>query len=79
MEKFKLGLRSLAQESSSESGAVDGSGASDQALVLMQRAPRGMVSIWTCSKVCAFTFAAGVVVGFMLERRFKRWLRKLLK
>ncbi|KAJ0962416.1 hypothetical protein J5N97_030244 [Dioscorea zingiberensis] len=79
MDKFKLGYSSLAQESSSESGAVSSFGASDQALVLMQRTPRGMVSIGTCSKVCAFTFVAGVVVGFMLDRRLKRWLRKLLK
>lgn len=40
---------------------------------------RQVVSLWTCSKVCAISFAVGVFVGFTLKRRCKRWVTKLLK
>ncbi|KAF6146710.1 hypothetical protein GIB67_008996 [Kingdonia uniflora] len=38
-----------------------------------------MVSVWTCSKICAVGFFVGVVVGFTLKRRVRRWASKLLK
>ncbi|GAV70957.1 hypothetical protein CFOL_v3_14454 [Cephalotus follicularis] len=52
---------------------------SDQSRVLVTRASRKVVSLWTCSKLCAIFFAAGVVVGYTLKRRVKRWASKLLK
>ncbi|GMY36509.1 Transmembrane protein [Fagus crenata] len=52
---------------------------SNQSHVLVTRAPRQVVSLWTCSKICAISFAVGVVFGFTLKRRVKRWASKLLK
>uniref|UniRef100_A0A2N9H507 Transmembrane protein n=1 Tax=Fagus sylvatica TaxID=28930 RepID=A0A2N9H507_FAGSY len=52
---------------------------SNQSHVLVTRAPRQLVSLWTCSKLCAISFAVGVVFGFTLKRRVKRWASKLLK
>lgn len=40
---------------------------------------RRVVSLWTCSKMCAITFVIGVVVGFSLKRSLRRWAGKLLK
>nr|KYP57805.1 hypothetical protein KK1_004084 [Cajanus cajan] len=37
------------------------------------------VSYWTCSKLCAICFVAGVVFGYSLRGRVKRWASKLLK
>ncbi|CAN0839517.1 hypothetical protein LINGRAHAP2_LOCUS2591 [Linum grandiflorum] len=47
--------------------------------VLMARPPRTMVSAWTCSKLCLFFFAAGVVAGYTLKKRVRGWASKLLK
>lgn len=52
---------------------------SDQSRVLISRPPRQVVSLWTCSKLCAICFAVGVVVGYTLKRRVRRWASKLLK
>uniref|UniRef100_A0A803NTA1 Transmembrane protein n=1 Tax=Cannabis sativa TaxID=3483 RepID=A0A803NTA1_CANSA len=38
-----------------------------------------VVSLWTCSKLCAICFTVGVVVGYTLKRRVRRWASKLLK
>ncbi|XP_020228650.1 uncharacterized protein LOC109809686 [Cajanus cajan] len=51
----------------------------DSALVLATRPPRQAVSYWTCSKLCAICFVAGVVFGYSLRGRVKRWASKLLK
>ncbi|KAF5748396.1 hypothetical protein HS088_TW04G00349 [Tripterygium wilfordii] len=53
--------------------------ASDQSSVLVTRPPRQVVSMWTCSKLCVIFFVAGVVVGYTLKRRVRRWAAKLLK
>ncbi|KAL9269704.1 hypothetical protein AKJ16_DCAP25548 [Drosera capensis] len=37
------------------------------------------VSLWTCSKLCAAFFVAGVLVGHTLKSRVKRWASKLLR
>ncbi|KAJ8648304.1 hypothetical protein MRB53_001327 [Persea americana] len=81
MERFTQGLRSIAQESSrNASTSFSGSDfSSDHAQVVVRRANRQVVSLWTCSKVCAISFAVGVFVGFTLKRRCKRWVTKLLK
>ncbi|XP_044463050.1 uncharacterized protein LOC123194009 [Mangifera indica] len=52
---------------------------SDQNRLLVSRAPRQVVSLWTCSKLCTFFFVAGVVVGYTLKRRVRRWASKILK
>ncbi|CAL9215537.1 hypothetical protein ISN45_Aa01g011590 [Arabidopsis thaliana x Arabidopsis arenosa] len=46
--------------------------------VLVNRPPSG-VSVWTCSKLCAVFFVAGVFVGYTLKRRVRRWASKLLR
>ncbi|XP_031392720.1 uncharacterized protein LOC116204666 isoform X2 [Punica granatum] len=47
--------------------------------VLVTRNPRQSVSLWTCSKLCAFFFVAGIFVGYTLKRRVRRWASRLLK
>ncbi|XP_058079987.1 uncharacterized protein LOC131228163 [Magnolia sinica] len=80
MERFKQGLRSLAEEGGSNSSSFRGSEfSSGQTQVVVRRAHGQVVSLWTCSKVCAISFAVGVVVGFTLKRRLRRWATKLLK
>ncbi|KAF9680355.1 hypothetical protein SADUNF_Sadunf06G0112600 [Salix dunnii] len=60
----------------------------DQSRVLITRPPRlcdsssncrQMVSLWTCSKMCAIFFVAGIVVGYTLKKRVRRWAAKLLR
>ncbi|KAK4745040.1 hypothetical protein SAY87_011352 [Trapa incisa] len=51
----------------------------DHSGVLMTRNPRQAVSLWTCSKLCAVFFVAGVLVGYTLKRRVRGWASKLLK
>ncbi|ESQ34878.1 hypothetical protein EUTSA_v10009175mg [Eutrema salsugineum] len=46
--------------------------------ILVNRPPSG-VSVWTCSKLCAVFFVAGVFVGYTLKRRVRRWASKLLR
>ncbi|OIS99951.1 PREDICTED: uncharacterized protein LOC109228537 [Nicotiana attenuata] len=60
------------------SGSVSVSSA-DQSQLLLTRSPTQAVSLWTCSKLCAICFVAGVVVGYTLKRRVRRWASKLLK
>lgn len=55
------------------------SSSSDQPHVLVARAPRQVVSLWTCSKLCAISFVVGVVFGYTLKRRVQRWASNLLK
>ncbi|KAH0650617.1 hypothetical protein KY285_030712 [Solanum tuberosum] len=40
---------------------------------------RQAVSLWTCSKLCAICFVAGIFVGYTLKRRVRRWASKFLK
>ncbi|KAJ4782442.1 transmembrane protein [Rhynchospora pubera] len=85
MEKPKVAdLISLAQESTKTfnsptiaSGSLASSSSQPQLLV---RAPTGrVVSLWTCTKISLISFGVGVVVGFMLKARVRRWATKLLK
>ncbi|KAJ4916168.1 Uncharacterized protein Rs2_01718 [Raphanus sativus] len=46
--------------------------------ILVTRPPSG-VSAWTCSKLCAVFFVAGVFVGYTLKRRVRSWASKLLR
>lgn len=40
---------------------------------------RQVLSYWTCSKLCAIFFVGGVVFGYTLRGRVKRWASKILK
>ncbi|KAJ6699053.1 hypothetical protein OIU79_012344 [Salix purpurea] len=51
----------------------------DQSRVLITRPPRQVVSLWACSKMCAIFFVAGIVVGYTLKKRVRRWAAKLLR
>ncbi|XP_027331752.1 uncharacterized protein LOC113847086 [Abrus precatorius] len=51
----------------------------DSSIVLATRPPRQAVSYWTCSKLCAICFVAGVVFGYTLRGRVKRWASNILK
>ncbi|KAJ8543377.1 hypothetical protein K7X08_005900 [Anisodus acutangulus] len=51
----------------------------DHSQLLLTRSPRLAVSLWTCSKLCAICFVAGIFVGYTLKRRVRRWASKLLK
>ncbi|KAI7731093.1 hypothetical protein M8C21_028098 [Ambrosia artemisiifolia] len=48
-------------------------------LLLTSRAPRRAVSVLTCSKLCGVCFVAGIVVGFSLKRRLRKWAASLLR
>ncbi|XP_057967883.1 uncharacterized protein LOC131157615 [Malania oleifera] len=74
--EHKLG--SSYSEKPSFSGGVSAS-SSEHSQVLATRVPRQVVSLWTCSKLCAIFFAAGVIVGYTLKRRVRHWASKLLK
>ncbi|KAI5004683.1 hypothetical protein ZWY2020_031926 [Hordeum vulgare] len=50
---------------------------SDQLLV--PREAGRMVSLSACTKFGAVSFVVGVVVGFTLNKRLRRWAAKLLK
>ncbi|KAK0572441.1 hypothetical protein LWI29_031533 [Acer saccharum] len=60
-------------------GLTDALSSSDQSRIIVSRPPRQAVSLLTCSKLCMFFFVAGVVVGYTIKRRVKRWASKLLK
>ncbi|XP_050262664.1 uncharacterized protein LOC126707107 isoform X2 [Quercus robur] len=52
----------------------------DQSHVLVTRPPpRQVVSLLTCSKLCAISFVVGVVFCFTLKRRVKRCASNILK
>ncbi|XP_014508314.1 uncharacterized protein LOC106767872 [Vigna radiata var. radiata] len=51
----------------------------DSSLHLVTRPPRNAVSYWTCSKLCAICFVAGMVFGYSLRGRVKRWASNILK
>ncbi|XP_062091209.1 uncharacterized protein LOC133797346 [Humulus lupulus] len=52
---------------------------SDHSRVLVTRSSSRVVSLWTCSKLCAICFTVGVVVGYTLKRRVRNWASRLLK
>ncbi|CAA6664206.1 unnamed protein product [Spirodela intermedia] len=84
MDSFTAGLRSLAQESSSRGGggasSSDGAPlASGRSQMLIRAPPGRVVTLGTCSKLCLLSFSIGVLVGFTLKRRLRRWAAKLLR
>ncbi|XP_020577757.1 uncharacterized protein LOC110022932 [Phalaenopsis equestris] len=80
MERFKLGVRSPAQNSISDNSSSNYyEPPLDQTRVLVRAGSRNVVSLWTCSKLCAISFAVGVFIGFTLRRRLRAWASKALK
>ncbi|XP_027176163.1 uncharacterized protein LOC113775466 [Coffea eugenioides] len=51
----------------------------DPPQLLLTRQSGKVVSLLTCSKLCAVFFVAGVFVGYTLKRRVRRWASKLLR
>ncbi|KAI3443515.1 hypothetical protein Pfo_000180 [Paulownia fortunei] len=75
---------SLEKTNSVDSSSSSGIGSSstysaDQSRLLLTRPSRQFVSLWTCSKLCAICFVAGVFAGYTLKRRVRRWASKLLR
>ncbi|XVF35182.1 hypothetical protein REPUB_Repub18cG0123100 [Reevesia pubescens] len=60
-------------------GASAALSSADSSRVLATRPPRQVVSLWTCSKLCTICFVAGIVVGYTLKRRVRRWASRFLK
>ncbi|KAG1339237.1 hypothetical protein COCNU_04G015430 [Cocos nucifera] len=79
VEQIKLGLRSLVPESKTDLSSLHSGVSSGQAGVIIQRASGRVVSLSTCSKLCAVSLMVGVFIGFTLKRRVKQWASKLLK
>ncbi|EPS58608.1 hypothetical protein M569_16204 [Genlisea aurea] len=72
LEKAKSSNTSWSSSSSPSTGYADPT-------LLVARSPRQSVSVWTCSKLCAVFFVAGVFAGYTLKRRVNRWVSKLLR
>nr|GMC72990.1 uncharacterized protein LOC109188424 [Ipomoea batatas] len=66
-------------EKSKHNSSASASSSADHSQLLITRPPRQMVSAWTCSKLCAFCFVAGIIFGYSLKKRVRRWASKLLK
>ncbi|KAM3346664.1 hypothetical protein ACQJBY_020943 [Aegilops geniculata] len=73
-------LQAAAQDaaSSSSSSARSATAAFSDQLLVPREAGR-MVSLSACAKFGAVSFVVGVVVGFTLNKRLRRWAAKLLK
>ncbi|KAK7265480.1 hypothetical protein RJT34_33100 [Clitoria ternatea] len=65
--------------SSSDHAARPPPPAANSSLLLATRPPRQTVSYWTCSKLCAICFVAGILFGYSLRGRVKRWASNILK
>nr|XP_009618953.1 uncharacterized protein LOC104111057 [Nicotiana tomentosiformis] len=72
-------ISAVLEKSSSKSSGSRSVSAADQSQLLLARPPRQLVSLWTCSKLCAICFIAGVFVGYTLKRRVRRWASKFLR
>ncbi|KAL3535486.1 hypothetical protein ACH5RR_003947 [Cinchona calisaya] len=80
LEKAKASFNNFSSAaSSSSSSAPSNSIRTDPPPLLLTRQSRQVVSLWTCSKLCAAFFVAGVFVGYTLKRRVRRWASKLLR
>ncbi|MCL7030001.1 hypothetical protein MKW94_013873 [Papaver nudicaule] len=84
MEGVTQGLKFIAKDYStsakSSSPYTTSSGFSnDQAHIVIRRNSSQMVSVWTCSKLCAVGFVVGVFVGFTLKKRVRKWASKVLR
>ncbi|GER40945.1 P-loop containing nucleoside triphosphatehydrolases superfamily protein [Striga asiatica] len=75
----KTNSASPSPSSSSGIGPPSYSLSADQSRLLLARPPRNFVSLWTCSKLCAVFFVAGIFVGYTLKKRVRRWASKLLR
>ncbi|XP_044974708.1 uncharacterized protein LOC123442664 [Hordeum vulgare subsp. vulgare] len=72
-----VGRLQAAAQDAANSSSSSRSAFSDQLLV--PREAGRMVSLSACAKFGALSFVVGVVVGFTLNKRLRRWAAKLLK
>ncbi|KAI3933868.1 hypothetical protein MKX01_028194 [Papaver californicum] len=84
MEGVTQGLKSIAKDYSSSAKSsspftTSSSFSTDQAHIVVRRTSSQMVSVWTCTKLCAVGFLVGVFVGFTLKKRVRRWASRVLK
>ncbi|KAL8488144.1 hypothetical protein ACS0TY_023975 [Phlomoides rotata] len=80
LSSYAASLEKTKNIDSSSSSSTSGIGSSsDASRALLLRPPSKSLSVWTCSKLCAFCFVAGIFVGYTLKRRVRRWASKLLK
>nr|XP_043608170.1 uncharacterized protein LOC122579967 [Erigeron canadensis] len=73
-----VNLPTAAASINNTTGSVSAS-SSDPTSLLLTRPPRRAVSLLTCSKLCGVFFVAGIVVGFSLKQRLRRWAARLLR
>ncbi|KAL8160919.1 hypothetical protein V2J09_012408 [Rumex salicifolius] len=76
---FASSIMSDARVSLSEAAAAASPPPVTSTDILIAIPPRQGVSLWTCSKLCAFSFAVGIIVGYTLKRRVRKWASKVLK
>ncbi|KAG2595712.1 uncharacterized protein LOC120706009 [Panicum virgatum] len=72
-------LQAAAQDAANSSSRSAAAFSEQAQQVLVPRAAGRVVSLATCTKVSAISFAVGVVVGFTLKKRLRRWAARLLK
>ncbi|KAE8768527.1 hypothetical protein D1007_59969 [Hordeum vulgare] len=71
-------LQAAAQDAANSSSSSSSRSAFSDQLLVPREAGR-MVSLSACAKFGALSFVVGVVVGFTLNKRLRRWAAKLLK
>ncbi|XWS26547.1 hypothetical protein CRYUN_Cryun26dG0040500 [Craigia yunnanensis] len=76
LPEIPYNLRNLGGGAAGASSALS---SADSSRALITRPPGQVVSLWTCSKLCAICFAAGIIVGYTLKRRVRRWASRLLR
>ncbi|RCV24618.1 hypothetical protein SETIT_5G100200v2 [Setaria italica] len=72
-------LQAAAQDAANSSSRSAAAFSEQAQQVLVPRAAGRVVSLSTCTKVSVISFAVGVVVGFTLKKRVRRWAARLLK
>ncbi|XP_037411346.1 uncharacterized protein LOC119274732 [Triticum dicoccoides] len=72
-------LQAAAQDAANSSSSSSSSRSAFSDQLLLPREAGRMVSLSACAKFGAVSFVVGVVVGFTLNKRLRRWAAKLLK
>ena len=72
-------LQAAAQDAANSSSSSRSASAAFSDQLLLPREAGRMVSLSACAKFGAVSFVVGVVVGFTLKKRLRRWAAKLLK
>ncbi|KAF7027691.1 hypothetical protein CFC21_039714 [Triticum aestivum] len=72
-------LQAAAQDAANSSSSARSATAAFSDQLLLPREAGRMVSLSACTKFGAVSFVVGVMVGFTLNKRLRRWAAKLLK